>query len=81
MVSGRSFPDRDTAVAPLVFIVNQRFASTYWPNGDAVGHQISLDDKNYGAIVGVVQNVKQSGVKVDARMEVFVPLSKSNPTQ
>src|SRR5581483_9504003 len=73
LVSGRYFTDLDTKLSQPVFIINERFAKKFWPNGDAVGHQLKVDDPNPGTIVGVVRDVKQSGLTNDIRLELFMP--------
>ena len=40
MVSGRDFNKRDDAAAPLVVMVNQSFADTFWPGEDPVGKRL-----------------------------------------
>jgi putative ABC transport system permease protein len=63
LVQGRDFTDRDKLHAPEVVIVNEKLAKAYWPNGDAVGKRLTLDDprKNplWLTVVGVIRNVKQ----------------------
>jgi hypothetical protein len=69
---GRFFREQDGAEAPRVVIVNERFARLYFPNEDAVGKRIRLEnrerqsDPGRGApangiaqIAGVVEDSKQ----------------------
>src|SRR5207253_560457 len=42
IVAGRAFSDEDDANAPAVLIVNQAFASKYWPGEDAIGKEVRL---------------------------------------
>jgi hypothetical protein len=42
---GRFFREQDGAEAPRVVIVNGRFARLYFPNEDAVGKQIRLENR------------------------------------
>ena len=63
LVQGRDFTDGDKLHAPEVVIVNEKLAKAYWPNGDALGKRLTLDDprKNplWLTVVGVIRNVKQ----------------------
>src|SRR6266511_93185 len=43
IMRGRGFLASDTADAPRVAVVNERFAKHYWPDADAVGKRIRLD--------------------------------------
>ena len=68
LLSGREFADSDGATAPPVAIVNQLFATTYWPGHNPVGQRIRLfelnpSDKTPGpwlTVVGVVSNIVQA---------------------
>jgi putative ABC transport system permease protein len=42
IVRGRGFTDADDGSAPLVMVVNESFARTYWPSGDALGKQLRM---------------------------------------
>ena len=57
--SGRDFSDSDNAQAPVVAIVNEEFARRFFPEGDAIGHQIEVDTGQHkpARIVGIVGNV------------------------
>ena len=74
IVSGRGFTDGDLpANAQPVAIIDQKFATRFWPNGDAVGKQVWFDPKQRITIVGVVGTVKQYGLDVDGRIVVYRP--------
>jgi putative ABC transport system permease protein len=60
MVSGREIDDTDTAASPWVAVVNESMARKFWPGGDAVGKQITLDTlpgERPRTIVGIVRDV------------------------
>ncbi len=69
ILRGRKFTDRDVAGAPAVVIINQAMARQFWPNGDAVGAQLSLGSKSAAEssaaspqllqIVGVAGDVRE----------------------
>jgi putative ABC transport system permease protein len=54
---GRTFTEQDTADAPRVAVVNEEFVRQYFAGRDPLGQQIELD-KNWGEVVGVVNDVK-----------------------
>jgi predicted permease len=64
ILRGRKFTDRDGAGAPDVIIVNQAMARQFWPNGDAIGAQItfgsgSTSDHRPHEIVGIAGDVRE----------------------
>ena len=76
MLQGRDFTDRDNLSAPRVVIVNEKLAAKFWPNGDAIGKRLTLDDprKNpvWLTVVGVVRNVKQWGWTEEPDNELYL---------
>lgn len=55
MREGREFTAQDNANAPGVAVVNEWMAQKYWPKGDAVGHSVTVNKRNF-EIVGIVRN-------------------------
>ena len=68
---GRFFTEHDTAKAPQVVIVDDRFAHRFWPNGDAVGKHVWFDPKKPWTIAGVVGTVKQYGLDDEGKIVVY----------
>ena len=63
---GRFFTDQDEIGTPLVVVIDDVFANTYFPNTDPVGKRIrSGDGENPATIVGVVGHVKQASIDTD----------------
>ena len=64
MLSGREFNDADVLSSAPVAIVNQLFASTYWPGEDPLGKRFRLFDGDtpeaWRTVVGVASNVIQN---------------------
>jgi hypothetical protein len=64
MLSGREFNDADVLSSVPVAIVNQLFASTYWPGEDALGKRFRLFEGDtpeaWRTVVGVASNVIQN---------------------
>jgi predicted permease len=81
---GRPFRASDDAQSPRVAIVNETFASRYWPGADAVGKRFRLTEKDGRAveIVGIAANHKYRAVSEAATEFVYFPWAQdpSNDT-
>ena len=77
---GRVFTSRDTAASPPVIIVSQSFAKRMFPGQTAVGQRIrSWRDENlYREIVGVVDDVKYTGLSEQEIPLVYVPHTQNS---
>ncbi|MBT8398118.1 MAG: FtsX-like permease family protein, partial [Gemmatimonadetes bacterium] len=75
--SGRPMEDSDRGDATLVAVVNQEFARRFFPDGDAIGNRIEIQDE-YREVVGVVGNIMQSRIPFDGIIEpaVYIPLAQ-----
>jgi putative ABC transport system permease protein len=66
LLRGRLFDDRDTQGTPKVVIINQTAARRYWPGENPIGKRIlsgvDEDQHSWSTIVGVVGDVKYSGL-------------------
>jgi len=63
---GRFFTAQDDEHSPVVGVIDDVFARKYFPNQDAIGKRLNLDDFSAPIeIVGVVGHVKQWGLDVD----------------
>jgi putative ABC transport system permease protein len=78
VVRGRSFTAEDEGVHPVA-VVNERFASLYWPEGGAVGRRIAFRDFGDAAgpywmtIVGVVSDIKGRALAAPDQACVYAP--------
>jgi len=74
MLSGREFNDADILSAAPVAIVNQLFASTYWPGEDPLGKRFRLFEGDnpevWRTVVGVASNIIQN----DQTRQTFDPV-------
>ena len=81
---GRVFTEADGATAPEVVVVNETFARKWWPNGGALGKRVKQgfpkDQTPFREIVGVVADVRQEGLDVPARPEVYLPWAQNAPS-
>jgi predicted permease len=74
LVKGRYFSDFDMLPnAQPVAIVDEKFATRFWPNEDPIGKHVWNDPKRQMTIVGVVGTVKQYGLDIDGRIVVYRP--------
>jgi predicted permease len=72
---GRGFTVQDDARAPQVAIVNQTFASKYFPNDDVLGKRITYrgESKQTVEIVGVVADSKYTNQRRDIPPLSYTP--------
>jgi putative ABC transport system permease protein len=63
-------------------IVNETMAKKYWPNEDPLGKRLKLgdpsDDTPWATVVGVSADVRQDGVDMPARAEVYFPYEQAD---
>ncbi len=80
LIEGRFFDDRDGANAPIVLIVNQTLAQTYWPGESAIGHRMKPGGgPEWATIVGVVGDVRNAGLDKPAGTEIFLANAQLPP--
>jgi predicted permease len=78
LLKGRDFTDADTEKAPLVAVINETMAKTYWPNEDPIGKKfIAKSDKDKTIeVVGIVANGKYRNLAEKPIPFFFVPLDQ-----
>jgi ABC-type antimicrobial peptide transport system permease subunit len=76
-LSGRLLEEGDGAESTRVAVVNQEFATRFFPGEDIVGRRIEMREE-YWQIVGVVGNIMQSRIPFNGIIEpgVYVPLAQ-----
>jgi putative ABC transport system permease protein len=77
LVRGRFFTAQDQSNSAPVVIVNQALAQSYLPGQDPIGKRIRAIGDDWRTVVGVVGDVRQSGVTRAAMAEVFVPIPQA----
>ncbi len=85
LVEGRDFTKHDDSKSTPVVIVNRTLARRFFHNQDPIGKRVRPGIGNgYGPgeppmreIVGVIGDVKQSGLGAEAAPEVYAPLEQS----
>jgi putative ABC transport system permease protein len=79
MPRGREFTPADGAAGAEAVIVNQRFATQYWPGQDPVGQKIRLGQGPWNTVVGVSPTIRQTSLRPDVDPLVYVPFRQSPP--
>ena len=73
VIQGRTFTERDNTEAPTVIIINQNMARSVFPNQDPIGRRITVGaEKSPSQIVGVVGDVRHSGLDAEPKPEMYV---------
>ena len=84
MVSGRDFSARDNAQAPGVVILSQSVARRFWPGQSPIGKRITGEDdptpQDWLTIIGVVEDVKQTGMADQRGGAIYQPLAQISRT-
>ena len=69
---GRELGPQDTSTSPAVALINETAARNYFPNEDPIGRKT-----NRGTIVGIVADVRQTGLDQPPAAELFQPLAQN----
>jgi putative ABC transport system permease protein len=82
LIKGRGFTDGDTRDSLPVAIINQATAALMPPGQDPIGAHIRLGggDRPFSTVVGVIRDVKQSGIRNEARPEALMPFTQELDT-
>ena len=72
LLEGRDFEERDVRGAPDVLILNQEAVRRYWPDESPIGQRVTFDNRTR-TVIGVVGDVKQSGLDIETKPEMFSP--------
>jgi putative ABC transport system permease protein len=81
LVRGRNLTKADNADAPGVVLINEAFARRFYKDEDPIGKQVVVsgrdptnpDNNPKQTIVGIVADIKNTGIDKPAGTEVFVP--------
>jgi len=88
LLKGRLWDQSENQRGDFVAVVNQKLAQHYWPNGDAIGHQIRLDSltdehaplavaspqsRQQREIIGVVADSRNNGLDRPTAAAIYVP--------
>jgi putative ABC transport system permease protein len=73
LLSGRLFDATDEREGARNVVVSQALVRTFFPEGNAVGKRLRANGPDWLTIVGVVGDVRQSGLTQPSRPELFFP--------
>jgi len=85
--AGRDFDSRDAGDDVRSVVVNTALAEQYWPNADPVGKRLrvssssSPDPQPWYTVVGVVETVRQDGVREPVRPLIYYHLNATTIPQ
>jgi putative ABC transport system permease protein len=84
LVAGRFFTAADRDSSPQVAIINEHMAKYYWPGTSAIGKryrfggpQSDTTRSPWITIVGVVADMRRTGVDMPVRDELFAPFEQA----
>jgi putative ABC transport system permease protein len=79
LLRGRLFDERLASDAQNKVIVNEALARRHWPNEDALGKRIKISwsDDREDEIVGVVGDVRHSGLDAEVRSTIYWPYPRN----
>jgi hypothetical protein len=82
LLHGRLFSESDRSHTPPVALVSAALSDRFL-SGRAVGQRLLIDDNNQGPrpveVVGVVENVRHSGLDLPPAFDVYIPLRQIHP--
>jgi putative ABC transport system permease protein len=78
--AGRAFTNRDDGRSPGVALIDEALAHQLFPEGDAIGSRLRLEDaaesKREAEIVGVVRSVKHFSLEENAMGTLYLPVAQ-----
>jgi putative ABC transport system permease protein len=76
---GRLLSDSDKENAPAVAVINEAFARTYWPNDDAVGKHLKLNNArgttpnhSWTTVVGVIADARTESLAEPSVPQIYL---------
>jgi putative ABC transport system permease protein len=84
LLRGRDFADGDDASAPGVVLINQEMARRFWPSSDPLNDRLIIgrgmrpeyDQDPVRQIVGIVGDVRDTGLNRSPRPAMYVPTAQ-----
>jgi predicted permease len=81
-LAGRAFNESDTDRTPLVCHINETLAKRFWPQGDAIGAHVMLEDNDSkpreAEVVGIIHDVKDRGLEAAPSFDIYIPLRQTH---
>ena len=81
LMRGRLFTEADDENAPLVVMVSETAAQSWWPNQDPIGRRVKVpgfdeSPQPWRTVVGVAKDVKQASLGAPHTMQIYLPLAQ-----
>ncbi len=76
LLNGRFLDERDQEKSAPAILVNQALVNSFLEGRDPVGTRIQAGSSDWITIVGVVRDVKQSGIATPPRPEIYFPYTQ-----
>jgi predicted permease len=83
---GRLLSELDKENAPTVAVINDAFARTYWPNDDAVGKHLKLNNArgttmnpSWTTVVGVIADARTESLAEASVPQIYLSLYQHRP--
>jgi putative ABC transport system permease protein len=82
LLKGRLFDAHDGPKAAPVALIDEVMAHAYWPGADPLGKRFNLNrpeekTARWVTVIGVVRNVRHSGLRIDPRPQFYLPMAQS----
>jgi predicted permease len=80
LLRGRLFADQDLEATPLIAVINQAAARTYWPNQDPIGKRVRLRARlraampDWTTIVGVIADARTESLADAGIPQVYLDI-------
>jgi putative ABC transport system permease protein len=75
--AGRFLDHTDVANAPATAVVNETFVRRFFPNENPLGHRVQSQSDTMRTIVGVVGDIRQTGIAAETLPEIYVSMEQS----
>jgi putative ABC transport system permease protein len=76
VLRGRAFQASDHEDAPLVVVISESMARTFWHRRDPVGQRLRFSEDKWRIIVGVVGDVHHEALNTKPEPEMYLPYAQ-----
>jgi putative ABC transport system permease protein len=76
VLRGRTFDVRDNEDGPLVVIINDAMARTFWPQQNPIGQRVRFSESKWRTVAGIVANVHHESLGSKPESALYVPYSQ-----
>jgi len=80
LLRGRGFTEHDTAESPLIAVISEAAAQSYWPGEDPLGKRLSIglsdDHRVWRQVVGIVKSTRNAGLDQPQRPHIYMPVEQ-----